>query len=511
MLTFYEAILFSKAAYGDEEGHRAALEGLGWRLTFDSSSVELETGLRGNTKLGYRGLCFTKMSRRGIPALVIAHRGTRADNHNNTVSNSEIVGGAIPKESRVALVFTEYCASKIEGPNGLIPHTYHIGHSLGGVHAFFCAYNTKQFAMGVDNPGIWGALKNLSFDPGQNQIDKHVSLLSHSNLVNNHGGRYGKVYQLMGEIGSSGFRLHTHKLDFLLERTPKDHEGDPFDPAFVLPEGFKAIPRRIIESRRSPDLMANRIIHPKVEKIFDEDSGGIHWQMNSELAVDRGGSPAMVRNTCWLVHYCCWGKRNGHSAIVVEGIVVERGDAKAFIGCYDLTFDPRRADRKVTINVREEDHHVFAQYYDPKRTASFKRLGQQPEDVTQMIASIKRDQVAGNIEYKKWSGGIFRGAPDVIRDNCCSWVIRKLEVANITLDIPVMLVAAPYKPKAHGVKEDQRRKASNAGAAARTSQLKDSPLNQSGSGRGKGANTEEASTARQGPPDGSGGKGCFIL
>ncbi len=511
MLTFHEAILFSKAAYGDEEGHRAVLEGLGWRLTFDSSSVELETGLRGNTKLGYRGLCFTKMSTRGIPTVVIAHRGTRPDNHNNTASNSEIVGGAIPKESQVALVFTEYCASKIEGPNGLIPHTYHIGHSLGGVHAFFCAYNTKQFAMGVDNPGIWGALKKLSFDPGQNQIDKHVSLLSHSNLVNNHGGRYGKVYQLMGEIGSSGSRLHTHKLDFLLERTPKDHEGDPFDPAFVLPEGFKAIPRRIMGSRRSPDLMANRIIHPTVTSHLNQGDGETYWRMNSELAFDKDENPELVSSTRWLVHYCCWGKGNGHSVIVVEGVAVERGHAKSFVGCYDLTFDPRRADKKVTINIREEDHHVFAQYYDPKKTASFESYGEDRQDVIQMIASIKRDQVADNIEYEKWSGGIFRGAPDVIRDNCCSWVIRKLAVANITLHTPVMLVAAPYKPKAHGVKEDQRREERNGGASGRTSQLKDSPLNRSGPANGKGVNTEEASTARQAPPDGSGGKACFIL
>ena len=477
-MRLYDYALMAKFAYQPEENNDPTQTTLTadqwqhlnrneWSKGVFSTSCSLQTGMNGNSHLGYRGVLFEKLLPTGETILVISHCGTVLSKEDNIFSDIALSSNLTPQESKVAMAFTNYCIQQFsDKPNKKI---IHVGHSLGGFHAHYCAYSTQAYAITFDNPGTHTQLIAMATDAvgHQNQLPNHLSILSEPNIINNHGARFGRVFQLNTRPPESEdlLNLEAHLLSFLLDRIPQDYVQDslfPREEEIELPSGFNLMLSPRDGSKNIEDAVFTAKLKPKVTPIefatADEvDNTG--FQMPSSIAFKEDGTPEIVTSRRVLVHLACFGKSFGHSVIIVERITSE---GEPLIGYYHLVMDDQDPEgKRASILPEEYSYHHYAKHYNPKKIASFERCNDDHGNVKvplvdRMIESITEDcerAKRGEILYEAFTGGTFQFMPKGLQENCLTWAMEKLAIAEITpKNCGILTFAAkPKNVKPHGI------------------------------------------------------------
>ncbi len=434
MPTAYESLLFSRIAYSERKDSTfLELKARGWQWVYDSNAEIFETKFPSNHKLGYRGLCFIRDVGPGEKEVVIAHRGELLGDRHNLFSDFQAGRGELPRDSQVALSFSNHCLSQLDTDVTTITRATHIGHSLGGVHAHVCAHARGESAIGLDHKGVAEILSHIKSGPSAEQRSHHLSLLSEANAENVQGTHYGLVWQKIKPEESLeptrqlGSNIVSHQLSFLQGHLPKTDE-DVLDPTANPPSGFKVLRRELRCSEAAP----------RVVEVIDLDVLQKHLEIESELAQGyKARLLTFFKNGLELekidrrfVSTSVWTNEPGHAVIVVEAFTKE---LKLRVGYYHLLVDPLSESNQAKLLVEECSYHKYAKYYDMGNTISFYfGLGSRQEEVDQvdkLIEDIKKDR-GRLITYDLYDGYFFFGATPTQVENTPKWVMDKLRELN---------------------------------------------------------------------------------
>lgn len=427
-------------------------------LAYENSHTPLPYGFKqvmdsrhtGHRQLGYRGLCFMHEE-----VIVIAHRGTEPAEKQNVKSDIEIALQQEPTSAHVAREFTQFCIERLTKKDqffsGML--VVHVGHSLGGVLAHLCSLEYfNAYAIGFDNPGMSGLI-TLDALERQNRLYKHLSILSLPNLINQHGGHFGRVFSVRSQKSNpcEAPCLKGHRLGFLLSLIDPAQVDDPLEEYFKPNYGFacdrfEEVRARKVRLLKSIDQLFTQ--KPTPPRLFDHYGSKA---MHSALVFKSDGEPEVIHQHRWFVSLISLGEGDGHSMIVVEGISKEN---KPLVLYNHLVFHPtKHGFAKAESFADAEGCHLLQHHYDVNKTASFKAEGDKEiARVEKMLTSISYDELNDEgFPYSRYAGHIYRDTPEVVARNCASWAISKLKIAGFH-PRTIGVFAAPRKIKPHGVR-----------------------------------------------------------
>ncbi len=425
MPTAYESLLFSRIAYSERKDSTfLELKALGWQWVCDSNAQTFDTEFPNNHKLGYRGLCFTRDVGPGEKEVVIAHRGELLGDRHNLFSDFQAGRGELPRDSQVALSFSNHCLSQLDTDVTTIARATHIGHSLGGVHAHVCAHARGESAIGLDHKGVAEILSHLKAGPSAEQRSHHLSLLSEANAENVQGTHYGLVWQKIKPEESLeptrqlGSNIVSHQLSFLQGHLPKTDE-DVLDPTVNPPPGFKVLRRELRCSEAAP----------KVYEEVNQGNNETYSRIESELARRVDGhlyrfskcNSSPEEPDEYFVSTAVWTNEPGHAVIVVETMTKALKPRAAY---YHLLVDPLGESKKAKLIIEECSYHRYAKYYDASNTISFHfdSWSRGYEDVDRLIEAAKKEHDK-LIDYELYDGCFFFGATPTQVNNTPKWVV----------------------------------------------------------------------------------------